>query len=72
MKGQRKPLYINNQAFDVGREGTITFIPRNREARLKQLRKLVLHLLEERWMRITKERATIERQAIKELFNSLL
>lgn len=72
MKGQRKPLYINNQAFDVGREGTVTFIPRNREARLKQLRKLVYHLLEERWMRITKERATIERQAIKELFNSLL
>lgn len=72
MKGQRKPLYINNQAFDVGREGTVTFIPRTREAKLKQLRKLVLHLLEERWQRIPQKVATIERQAIKELFNSLL
>lgn len=72
MKEQRKPLYINNQAFDVGKEGTVTFIPRNREARLRQLRKLVLHLLEERWQRIPQKVAVIEQRAIRELFNSLL
>lgn len=71
MKGQRKPLILGNQAFDVG-DSTLTFIPRNREGRLKQLRKLVLHLLEERWQRIPQKVAVIERQAIKELFNSLL
>lgn len=71
MKGQRKPLILGNQAFDVG-DSTLTFIPRNREGRLKQLRKLVLHLLEERWQRIPQKVAVIERQAVKELFNSLL
>ena len=72
MKGQRKPLCLGNQSFDVGRERTVTFIPRTREAKLKQLRKLVLHLLEERWQRIPQKVAVIERQAIKELFDSLL
>lgn len=71
MKGQRKPLCLGNQSFDVG-DSTLTFIPRTREAKLKQLRKLVLHLLEERWQRIPQKVVTIERQAIKELFNSLL
>lgn len=71
MKGQRKPLCLGNQSFDVG-DSTLTFIPRNREGRLKQLRKLVLHLLEERWQRIPQKVATIERQAIRELFDSLL
>ena len=72
MKGQRKPLILGNQSFDVGREGTVTFIPRNKEARLKQLRKLVLHLLEERWQRIPQKVAIMEQRAVKELFNSLL
>ena len=72
MKGQKKPLVIGNQAFDVG-EGTLTFIPRNREARLKQLRKLVYHLLQDRWnSRVPIKVATMEQRAIKELFDSLL
>lgn len=71
MKGQRKPLRLGNQEFDVG-DSTLTFIPRNREARLKQLRKLVLHLLEERWQRIPQKVAVIEQRGVKELFDSLL
>lgn len=72
MKGQKKPLVIGNQAFDVG-DSTLTFIPRNREARLKQLRKLVYHLLQDRWnSRVPIKVATMEQRAIKELFDSLL
>ena len=72
MKGQRKPLCLGNQSFDVG-DSTLTFIPRNREARLKQLRKLVYHLLQDRWnSRVPIKVATMEQRAIKELFDSLL
>ena len=53
------------------RNDTITFIPRSKEAKKRHLQALVFRLLQERWMKVTKARATLEKQGIKELIESL-
>lgn len=53
------------------RNETITDIPRSKEARKQRLKALVFRLLQERWMKVTKARATLEKQGIKELIESI-
>ena len=50
---------------------TITFIPRSKEAKKRHLQALVFRLLQERWMKVTKARATLERIGIRELIESI-
>lgn len=71
MKGSNQYKTIDNQIFEAKENDNITFIPRSKEARKKQLTALVFRLLQKRWMEIPKARATLEKQGIKELIESI-
>lgn len=71
MKGKRKYKTIDNQVYEAKENDTITFIPRSKEAKKRHLQALVFRLLQERWMKVTKARATLEKQGIKELIESI-
>lgn len=71
MKGKTQYKTIDNQVYEAKENDSITFIPRGKEARKKQLTALVYRLLQKRWMEIPKARATLERQGIKELIESI-
>ena len=71
MKGQTQYRIVDNQAYETANKDTVTFIPRGKEARKKQLTALVFRLLQDRWMKVPKARATLEKQGIKELIESI-
>lgn len=71
MKGKTQYKTIDNQVYEAKENDSITFIPRSKEARKRQLQALVFRLLQDRWMKVTKARATLERQGIKELIESI-
>lgn len=71
MKGQKQYKAIDNQVYEAKENENITFIPRGKEARKKQLTALVFRLLKDRWMKVPKARATLEKQGIKELIESI-
>ncbi len=63
--------YIDKQVYETPNDQPITDIPRSKEERKQRLQALVFHFLEKRWMQIPKARATLEKQGIKELIDSL-
>lgn len=71
MKGHKEYKIVDNQAYETANKDTVTFIPRGKEARKRQLTALVFRLLQKRWMEIPKERATLEKQGIRELIESI-
>lgn len=71
MKGQNQYKVIDNQVFEAKENDNITFIPRGKTARKAQLKALVFRLLQDRWMKVPKARATLEKQGIKELIESI-
>lgn len=63
---------IGKQAYEVQHQnGFVTDIPRSREGKKQRLKQLVAALCKDRWMRISLQRATLERQGLKELIDSL-
>ena len=64
---------IDDQLYEVNpmQGGNITYLPGRREDRVKLLKKLISIKLQDRWMIIPKKLATLERQAIMELIDSL-
>lgn len=62
---------IDNQVYDVPNDQPITDIPRSHEAKKQRLQTLVFHLLHKRWEQLPKARATLEKQGIRELIQSL-
>ena len=49
----------------------VTYIPRNRQARINLLKNLIWTNMEDRWMRLPKAVAALEKRAYKELLRSL-
>ena len=50
---------------------TMTYIPRSKEARKAQLKQMIWSKLSERWMKLPKALATLEKQAFREIIESL-
>lgn len=63
---------IGNQVYEVQtKNGFITDIPRKREDKKLRLKQIIAALCKDRWMKISTSRAILERQALKELIDSL-
>ena len=71
--GHRLMREIDDQLYEVNpmQGGNITYLPGRREDRVKLLKKIITIKLQDRWMKIPKKLATLERQAIMELIDSL-
>lgn len=63
---------VEQQSYSVDcKEGMVTYIPRSKEARKAQLRQMIWSKLSDRWMIIPKAVATLEKQAFREIIESL-
>lgn len=63
---------IGKQVYEVQHNnGLVTDIPRSHEERKLRLKQLVAALCKDRWLKISRQRATLERQGLKELIDSL-
>lgn len=63
---------IGKQAYEVDcKKGNVTYIPRNKEEKKQLLRQIVFLKLRDRWMKIPEKLATLERQTIRELIDSI-
>jgi len=71
MKGSNQYTEIDNQLYAVPKGKAVTFIPAAKEDKKQRLKAIIFNLLRKRWYELPKERATLERTAIKELINSL-
>ena len=71
MKGSNKYTEIDRQVYAVPEGKNITFIPAAKEDKKQRLKAIVFNLLKKRWYEIPKERATLEKTAIKELIEAL-
>lgn len=71
--GRKFMREIDDQLYEVNpmQGGKITYLPGRREDRVKLLKKLISIKLQDRWMKLPKKFATLERQAIMELIDSL-
>ena len=71
--GHKLMREIDDQLYEVNpmQGGNITYLPGRREDRVKLLKKIITIKLQDRWMKIPKKLATLERQAIMELIDSL-
>lgn len=71
MKGSNQYTEIDNQLYAVPKGKAITFIPAAKEDKKQRLKAIIFNLLRKRWYELPKERATLEKTAIKELIDSL-
>lgn len=71
MKGSNKYTEIDNQLYAVPEGKTVTYVPAAKEDKKQRLKAIVFNLLKKRWYEIPKERATLEKTAIKELIEAL-
>lgn len=63
---------VDRQNYEVDcKKGNVTYIPRNKAEKKQLLRNLVFLKLHERWMKVPSSIATLERQTIRELIDSL-
>ena len=64
---------IDDQLYEVNpmQGGNITYTPGRKEDRVKLLKKLISIKLQDRWMKLPKKLATLERLTIMELIDSL-
>ena len=63
---------VKKQLYDVPcKTGLVTYIPRNKEERVKMLKRLINAKLHYRWMTIPEKVATLEQQMFNELIDSL-
>lgn len=63
---------VRNQEYDVDcKNGLVGFIPAKKEERRAMLRKMVYLKLRDRWFLLPEKVATLERQVISELIDSL-
>lgn len=72
IKDNKLAKVIGKQVYEVqAKNGFITDIPRSHEGRKLRLKQLVAALCKDRWLKISRQRATLERQGLKELIDSL-
>lgn len=71
MKGSNKYTEIDRQVYAVPEGKTVTYVPAAKEDKKQRLKAIVFNLLKKRWYEIPKERATLEKTAIKELIEAL-
>lgn len=72
IKDNKLAKVIGKQVYEVQHQnGFVTDIPRNREGKKQRLKQIIAVLCKDRWMKISTSRAILERQALKELIDSL-
>lgn len=71
MKGSNKYTKIDRQVYAVPEGKTVTYVPAAKEDKKQRLKAIVFNLLKKRWYEIPRERATLEKTAIKELIEAL-
>lgn len=63
---------VNDQTYEVSyQDRLVTELPRGKKARIERLRNLIYLKLRERWQRIPKYQATLEKTAFNELLDNI-
>lgn len=63
---------IGKQVYEVQHQnGYVTDIPRKKEDKKQRLKQIIAVLCKDRWTKINPSRATLERQGLRELIDSL-
>ena len=64
---------INGFCYDVwwAKPDEIFQLPRSRAERVRMLKTFFIRRMEDRWMKLPKATATLERQFVKEMFKSI-
>lgn len=71
-KGHKTVREVGNQEYEVNfKDGNVGFIPAAKADKKKLLKQMINTKLNTRWMTIPAKLATLERQVISELINSL-
>lgn len=66
-------MRVDDQIYKIDCQNpTVTYIPKTREEKINALKKLLNKILQDRWLIIPKYLATLEKQHIRELLDSLL
>lgn len=72
IKDNKLAKVVGKQVYEVQHQnGFVTDIPRNREGKKQRLKQIIAALCKDRWMKISPSRVALERQALKELIDSL-
>lgn len=71
-KGHKTVKEVGNQEYEVNfKNGYVGFIPAAKDDKKKLLKQIINTKLNTRWMTISAKLATLERQVITELIDSL-
>jgi hypothetical protein len=63
---------VDNQEYEVScKDGLVTYLPQKKEERKEALTKMIAKVAKDRWRNIPRSIATLERQFIRELLDSL-
>jgi hypothetical protein len=70
--GHKMMRQVGNQLYEVSyKDGNVCQLPSTKEERRKMLRHIVMTKLQDRWRNISSKVATLERQVISELIDSI-